>query len=127
MAAEGWQQLWSYTAEASTVPDQYRIVLKGTGNHQVKRGTAGVGMGVCVNEPTAAGDHVDVVVLGITKVECGATIASGVRFTSDADGQAVAAASADDEVVGMTLTGATNAGELVTVLVCPVGIMAAGA
>jgi len=121
MAAEGWQQLWSYTAEA-TLPGQYEIVAKGTGNHQVTQAGADAGFGVCVNAPAAAGDHVDVVVLGITKVKAGETIASGVRFTSDATGRAVDADLAAEEIVGVTLTGVSNADELVTVLVCPGGV-----
>lgn len=118
MAAEGFQQLWSYTAEA-TVPGQYEIVAKGTGNHQVTQAGADEGFGVCVDGATAAGDIVSVVVLGITKVKAGEAIAAGVRFTSDASGRAVDADLAAEQVVGVTLTGAANADELVTVVVCP--------
>ncbi|KPK43087.1 MAG: hypothetical protein AMJ65_06855 [Phycisphaerae bacterium SG8_4] len=121
MAAEGWRQLWSYTAEA-TLPAQYEIVEKGTGNNQVTQAGADAGFGVCVNAPAAAGDPVDVVVFGITKVKAGAAIATGVRFTSDSAGRAVAANALNEEIVGVTLTGAANANELVTVVVCGVGL-----
>jgi hypothetical protein len=73
MAKEGAQWLWPYTAEA-TIPGQYEIVAKGTGNHQVTQAGADAGFGVCVNAPAAAGSHVDVVVLGITKVKAGEAI-----------------------------------------------------
>jgi hypothetical protein len=121
MAAEGWQQLWSFVAEA-TLPGQYEIVDKGTGNNQVTQAGADGGFGVCVNAPAAAGDHVDVVVLGITKVKAGEAIATGVRFTSDATGRAVDADLAAEDIVGITLDGVSNADELVTVLVCPGGV-----
>ena len=121
MAAEGAQWLWSYTAEA-TLPDQYEIVAKGTGDHQVTMAAVDTGFGVCVNAPAAAGDHVDVVVLGITKVKAGAAIAAGVRFTSDSAGRAVITNLAAEEIVGVTLTGASAADELVTVLVCATAI-----
>ena len=116
MAKEGFQQLWTYTAEA-TIPGQYEIVAKGTGNHQVTQAAVDTGFGVCVDAPAAAGDVCSVVVLGITKVKAGAAIASGVRFTSDASGRAVAANLAAEEVVGVTLSGASAANELVTVMV----------
>jgi len=118
MAYEGEQHLWSYTAEA-TVPGQYEIVAKGTGDHQVTQAGADVGFGVCVNTPSAAGDQVDVVILGITKVKAGAAIATGVRFTSDSTGRAVIANLAAEEVVGVTIGGASAADELVTVLISP--------
>jgi hypothetical protein len=121
MAKEGAQWLWPYTAEA-TIPGQYEIVAKGTGNHQVTQAGADAGFGVCVNAPAAAGSHVDVVVLGITKVKAGEAIATGVRFTSDASGRAVDADLAAEEIIGVTLTGVANADELVTVLVCPGGV-----
>jgi len=117
MAYEGEQFLWAYDAEA-TLPGQYEIVAKGTGNNQVTQAGADVGFGVCINAPAAAGDQADVVVLGITKVKAGAAIATGVRFTSDSTGRAVAADLAAEETVGVTIGGAANADELVTVVIC---------
>jgi hypothetical protein len=122
MAYEGEQFLWSYDSEGTagtTLPEQYEIVKKGTGNNQVIQATVDTGFGIIVNKPTAAGDQADVVVLGITKVKAGAAIATGVRFTADAAGKAVAANLAAEEVVGITIGGAGAADELVTVLVCP--------
>jgi len=116
MAKEGFQQLWSYTAEA-TVPGQYEIVAKGTADHQVTQAAVDTGFGVCVDGASAAGDIVSVVVLGITKVKAGAAIATGVRFTSDSTGRAVTANLAAEEVVGVTLSGASAANELITVVV----------
>jgi hypothetical protein len=121
MAYEGEQFLWAYDAEA-TLPGQYEIVAKGTGNNQVTQAAVDTGFGVCINAPAAAGDQADVVILGITKVLAGATIATGVRFTSDSTGRAVAANTAAEEIVGVTIGGAANADELVTVVVCPGGI-----
>lgn len=118
MAAEGFQQLWSYVSEA-TVPGQYEIVAKGTANNQVKQAAVDTGFGVCINDPSTAGDSASVVVLGITKVKAGAAIAAGVRFTSDSTGRAVIANLAAEDVIGVTLGGAAAANQLVTVLVSP--------
>ena len=117
MAQEGFQQLWSYVSEA-TVPGQYEIVMKGTADNQVQQAGADSGFGVCVNDPSTAGDSASVVILGVTKVKAGAAIAAGVRFTSDSTGRAVIANLAAEEVVGVTLTGAAAANVLVTVMVC---------
>jgi hypothetical protein len=74
-----------------------------------------------------AEDRVDVIVAGIAEVEAGGAITRGDPVTSDASGQAVAAAPAlgvNNRIVGTALASAV-AGDVIPVLITPSQIQGA--
>lgn len=81
-------------------------------------------LGVVANEnfDVASGETVDVVTSGVARVKAGGTITRGALVTTDASGQAVAAAPAagtNNSVLGRALASAAS-GDLVDVLIIPV-------
>lgn len=81
---------------------------------QANAGTAVVG--VSMNEVTAEeltkNERIVEIADGIVMVEAGGAVASGAAVAADADGKAVTAA---DGGVGVAITAATGAGQLITV------------
>lgn len=112
----------SWTAGAAIT--QNRIVKMGAANGAVILAAAAadqpVGVSVTSIDP-ASGARVDVVHAGIYEIKAGGTITRGARVTSDATGQAVAAAPAggtNNGIVGIALQDAA-AGDMVDVLINP--------
>lgn len=93
---------------------QYTFV-KITGAHQVGLATAASDpiVGVIQNKPQVTGQAATVAIRGITNVVASAAITAGATVTSTATGTAVTSAS---NVVGIAITSATVAGQLVSVL-----------
>lgn len=73
-------------------------------------------VGVSMNEVTAKefamGERVAEIADGIVIVEAGGAITSGAAVASDAEGKAV---TATDNAIGVAITAATGAGQLITV------------
>ena len=65
------------------------------------------------------GGTVDVHLAGIADCETGAAVARGSSVKADAQGRAIATASAGDFVVGIALAAATAAGDIIPVLIAP--------
>ena len=66
-----------------------------------------------------SGARVDVHLAGIADVVAGGAVARGSSVKADATGRAVATATASDFVVGVALTAATAAGDIIPVLLAP--------
>lgn len=98
----------------------YRIVKHDTADTTVIQSAAAANSHIGVSShPGAAAtdDTVDVVVAGITEVECGGSVTRGVQLTSDADGKAVAGA-AGNRVVGVAMASGVS-GDIIPVLISP--------
>lgn len=118
--------------KALTTPSPYKkdFVTSGTVNAQrivkfngtattVIEGAAATDalLGVSTNEEDAvSGVSIDVVMMGETQVVAGAAVAVGALLTADADGRAVTAA-ATNRSVGVALTAAAAANDVITVFV----------
>ncbi len=74
-------------------------------------------LGVARNA-AASGERVAVDVLGTAVVEAGAAISAGATVKSNASGQAITWASSGAKV-GLALTAATAAGQMIEVLIIP--------
>lgn len=79
--------------------DQHGVVMEIQG---VAVGGAGFGA------PAAAGDHVDVNLMGIVRVKLGATVAAGVLCGADSQGRAVACTTGQHGIVELLGGGAIN-------------------
>jgi len=78
-------------------------------------GAGGMAIGVLQNKPAALGRDAEIDIHGVTKVKAGAAVAAGIDIQTDAAGKAIAAASGD-VVLGHSITAASNADELIEVI-----------
>lgn len=101
---------------APNVGKQYRFV-KVTGETLVGLTTAGddVAIGVVQSKPQVEGQAATVAIRGISFVVAGEAIDAGDQVTSDNVGRAAVVGNGDS-TFGVALTSASNAGELVSVL-----------
>lgn len=82
-------------------------------------GDGAFAQGVLQNDPAAAGRAAEVAISGITKVVCGGTVAAAATVASDANGEAVTAASGDI-ILGTALEAGTD-GSIISMLFQPRG------
>lgn len=84
----------NYTAEAAVTA--YRIVKHGTADGQVVQGAAATDalLGVAGKLGASTGERIDIYTQGLVEVEYGGNVTRGDPLTSNASGQAVAAAPA---------------------------------
>ncbi|MEM7806281.1 MAG: hypothetical protein AAF545_15330, partial [Pseudomonadota bacterium] len=85
-------------------------------------GNGAAAVGVLQNKPAAAGRGASVAVGGVTRVECGGTIAAGADIGSDANGNAVAATTGDT-ILGVATEGGAS-GEIIAMIFQPRGTAA---
>lgn len=96
--------------------DQWKFVtLAADGQIDVHAAATDMPTGVLLNNPSAAGQAAEVAVEGVVKVEASAGITVGTNVTTTAAGLAVTAVSTDS-IVGIAMSTAGGAGELVEVL-----------
>ena len=106
------------SAEPNNGKAQYRFV-KVTGRHQVGLATANTDLvvGVAQNKPQVDGQAVTVALSGVSNVIAGAAITAGQEISTDATGRAIPKPGTGTPLVlGIAITSATVAGELVSVL-----------
>lgn len=113
----------SYVAEAAVLP--YRVVKFGTADGQVVQAAAAadasVGIADALGQGTA-GSRVDVAVDGIAEAEAGAAVARGALVSVDSSGRvitAAASAGANVRVIGVAMSAAGAAGEIILVSIKP--------
>lgn len=96
---------------------QYHFV-KVTGAHTVGVADADdtVVMGVLQNKPQYTGNAATVAIRGVSKVVAGKSIAAGSVVYSNASGQATDSAAGGGNKVGIALSAASNANEILSVL-----------
>lgn len=99
------------------------VKLSGANIVAVAAATDALVLGVLQNKPNAAGIVGSVMVDGITRVKAAAAIAAGVAVFIDATGQVTTTAQAGKSV-GVTMTATANAGEIISVLLKPLGAIA---
>lgn len=99
-----------YSLTAAQAIERHRFVSVNADSNGITATAATPVVGVSTNKVDA--NQVLEVSDGIVIVEAGEAITAGAAVASNATGQAVAAT---DEAVGVALTGASAAGELITV------------
>jgi hypothetical protein len=104
-------------ADLSTT-GQYLFVVA-TGGEIVVAGAGASAVGVLNNAP-ADGQPAEVIVNGVAKVESGAAVTAGAKVMSNGSGQAIAA-TGTNFVTGIALTASDGIGEIISVLVMPMG------
>lgn len=113
----------SYVAEAAVLP--YRVVKFGTADGQVVQAAAAAdaSFGIADNlGQGTAGARVDVAVDGIVEAEAGAAVARGALVSVDSSGRvitAAASAGANVRVIGVAMSAAGAAGEMILVSIKP--------
>lgn len=101
-------------AAADLSASQYRFVAVNAAGQAALAGAGVMAAGVLQNNP-ALGHAAGIRALGISKVEAGAALAAGAPVTGDATSRAVTAV-AGDHIHGIALMPATDAGEIIPVL-----------
>lgn len=99
--------------------------VNNSGKAEVAANTTSGGkiMGVLQNKPKS-GEAADVMVVGVTKMVAGAAVTAGVNVMSDAAGKAILAATTGSTMIGIALSTAGGAGEIIDVLLLPcVGVV----
>ena len=97
-----------------------RKIVHLTGNNQVAQAVAATQdqIGISGRESVAKDGTVEVAISGIAEVILGGTVAAGNYVAADANGDAVAASTAKDEVVGFCVVGGAD-GDIGEVLIAP--------
>ena len=113
--------LLSKSATATAAIAAYTLVKPGAADGTVVAATAGAVLviGATQDVAPAAGERVDIALIGITYVTAGAALARGARLMSDASGRAITAAAAAGSNVftaGTALESALAAGDVIRVL-----------
>ena len=112
-------QLGTCTAQADLSLKQFRAV-KVTGNKQVGLCVAGDdAIGILQNKP-GINQASAVAIGGSSKAIAGAAVAAGALVASDVNG-AIVAALATNYIIGVALSAAGGAGEIISVLLRPGG------
>ena len=108
MATENNLTSISLAAAADLSAAQYKIVQINSSGQAALANATSLTVGVLQNKPTAAGRIATVAVHGVCKCVAGGSITAGARLTSDANGNAVAASTAGDAVIGVALDSASS-------------------
>ena len=123
MATENQVQSITLPAAGDLSAKQFRFVACNTSGQAAAVASAGAtGIGVLQNKPDAAGKAATVAYAGVAKVVAGGEVAAGANVQSDANGEAILAASAD-HVLGVALAGAAD-GDVIPVLLVSKHILA---
>lgn len=110
-------------AHVDLTDEQYKIVVvEAVGELEVAGAGALNAVGVLQNDPDIL-QAATVMVFGVSKVIAGAALDAGMLVTSDLEGRAVEAG-VGDGIVGVALTVAENADEIVSILLTHQGVAA---
>lgn len=118
MAYDNKVQSISLPAAADLSAAQFKLVTVNASGQAALANTTALVVGVLQNKPTAAGQAATVAFAGVSKVLAAGNITAGARVTADANGNAIAATTAGDAVLGVALAGAAS-GDLFPVLINP--------
>lgn len=93
---------------------QYHVVQLASTAMQVKISAAGTSknLGILQNDPVA-GEPASVVTTGFTKAVAEASVAAGVLLTANSTGQVQATTTANDQIIGRSLTASVSAGDII--------------
>ena len=117
----------SFEAYGDLSTRQFCIMAKNSTARQVFTANSvdDIIVGVLQNKPAAIGRTATVRIGGIAKVKAGGTIAAGDRVGTDANGRAIKLIYSNGALasqLGIAMTAATAANELVEVLVMPITV-----
>jgi|688.fasta_scaffold186437_2 hypothetical protein len=118
MAYENNTETFSIPAAADLSTHQYKLVTVNSSGQVALANATALVCGVLQNKPTAAGQAATVAYGGVSKCLAAGVITAGARVTADANGLAIAAATAGDAVIGIALATAA-ANDIIPVLVNP--------
>lgn len=107
------------TFRAPTPIEGYLLVTFGSADGEVAAASASTDalIGVTTQIGTQDNGACDVVMAGVTEVKAGAAVSRGDVLTANATGYAVPSSEATDRVVGIALTAAAEAGDIISILV----------
>lgn len=111
-------------AAADLSGSQYHLVVCDSNGLAALAGDGATNViGVLQNKP-GQGEAAAVMVVGVTKVVASAAITAGDQLASTANADVETAATTGDGLVGVALTAAGGAGEVITMLIRPNGTQA---
>ena len=135
MAFENQVFEWTFLAGADLTAAQFHAVAVNAGGRVVLAGAGGPAVGILQNAPRG-GEAARVCVLGITKAVAGGAVSAGSRVAANANGQVVPATTAytntsdtgaaqdplvGSNVIGIALTSATAAGQVISIVLTHMG------
>lgn len=106
----------SFEANADLSSNQYHFVKLSTDGQLAVAGDGEDAVGVLLDVPDTAGHVGAVAIAGVSKVKAGAAVSIGDDVASDASGRGVTAVTSD-VVLGTALQAASEAGEIISVLI----------
>lgn len=114
----------SKNALAGAAITAYTLVKQSTADDVVVAAAAATDLviGATQDVAPAAGERVDIAIIGITYITAGAAITRGSRLTSDASGRVVTAAAAAGSnimTIGVAMESASAAGDVIRVNLVP--------
>lgn len=118
MAYENNTESMTIPAAADLSTHQYKLMTVNSSGQAALANATALVVGVLQNKPTAAGQAATIVYGGVSKCIAAGVITAGSRVTADANGLAIAAATAGDAVIGVALATAA-ANDIIPVLVNP--------
>lgn len=111
----------SYEAAGNLVTSQFKFVKLAGANVTAVSAITDKAIGVLQNKPDAAGKAATVMIDGVSRVRASGAIAAGVAIYMAADGSATSTQGASALAVGVSENAVAGAGELVSVLLKPLG------
>lgn len=99
----------------------YLLVTPGADDSEVAAADAATDplIGVTTQIGTQANGRCDVVMGGVTEVVAGGAVSRGASLTSDSSGRAVAVGATASRTIGIALTAAAQAGDIISILIAP--------
>src|SRR5690554_272073 len=109
------------TFQATTPIAGYLLVKPGTNDGEVAAATASTDalIGVTTQIGTQDNGSCDVIMAGVTEVVAGAAVTAGASLTADSSGRAVTIGATAGRTIGVAITAAAAAGDIISVLLAP--------
>lgn len=109
------------TFQAPSAIGGYLLVTTGDANGQVAKSALATNalIGVTTQIGTQSNGSCDVIMAGVTEVTAGAAVSRGASLTSDTSGRAIAVSTGASRTIGIALTAAAAAGDIISILIAP--------
>lgn len=113
----------SLPASTDLSTNQYRFVIVDTNGEAALSVADQNAVGILQNKPAAQGRAAEILIAGVSKLECGAGTAcrAGYNIGVDATGRGIEKTAGDQPTLGIVTETATNAGEYCSVVFSPNG------
>lgn len=107
------------TFNTASAVGAYLVVTFGAADGVIEQANAATDplIGVTTSIGTQSNGRCDAVVAGITHAKAGAAVTRGAVLTVDASGRVIASSQATDRIIGIAMSTATAANDIISILV----------